>query len=172
MEQLSHYRAATRQLTDVNEQLRAELRKLRLQLEVKDRCEEGNLSVSDGPRASGLRDSANMSLATHFHGREEGSPFTPRPTPRPRTRFRGTPLVPANTPITSSPMGTFTGSRGSSLLTEESGEPTPASLEVSASSPREVVGSDVKPEERGSAPSVRSRRPNITPDRYAGKTPL
>ena len=28
LEQLSHYRAATRQLTDVNEQLRAELRKL------------------------------------------------------------------------------------------------------------------------------------------------
>ena len=71
LEQLSNYRAATRQLTDVNEQLRAELRKLRLQLAVRDRRDEGDLSVSDGRRSSDLHDSASMSLVTHFHGRED-----------------------------------------------------------------------------------------------------
>ena len=172
LSRLSYYRAATRQLTDVNEELRAELRKLQLQLEVRDRHQDGDLSVSDGPRAPHLSDSARSSLLTHFPGREEGSPFTPRPTPRPRTRAQGALLVPENTPVTSSPVGTSMESRGSTVLTRETGEQSPVSVEVPADSPLgRVAGSDVKPEICGTAPSVKSRRPNIIPDRFSGKTP-
>ena len=142
-----------RQLTELVLQMQAELHEMKV-------------AVSEGHRQWDLvvPESPNTSLTTHFSGREERSLFTPRPTPKPRTRISRTPIAPANTPVTARSV------LDESLSTELSDCPT-TSAEAKQSDDKQKA-SEEKLEKGKDAPvEVKTRRPNITPDRFNGKIP-
>ena len=88
-------------------------------------------------------------------------PLTPKPTPKPRTIFGRTPPTPGNTPVTA----TSTSNEAQSASVEET------TCEQLSASPGQLTEEGEKAEATDAPVEVRTKRPNIIPDRYNGKTP-